>query len=232
MRPTSKISRRERKMLRRRQEILDAARTLFKAKSYDDVTMDDIAEEADLSRATLYNHFDSKENIYLQIGIQYLVNLRERQMKFITSTTSGLDQTITLSEDFLKELFKDQIIREIWRRFQSTLDKEFITSDDTMNKTKFPKDMELLSDVIYARFYGELEQLEKIGRDAIMRGFEDGSIQKKKDADTLVHFLYMILLGIVDSVNSSRTLLKSMNLKVEDIIELTVDLLRNYFAAV
>lgn len=228
MKPTSKISRRERKMLRRRQEILDAARTLFKAKSYDDVTMDDIAEEADLSRATLYNHFDSKENIYLQIGIQYLVNLRERQMKFITSTTSGLDQTITLSEDFLKELFKDQIIREIWRRFQSTLDKEFITSDDTMNKTKFPKDMELLSDVIYARFYGELEQLEKIGRDAIMRGFEDGSIQKKKDADTLVHFLYMILLGIVDSVNSSRTLLISINLTAEDIIEFTVDLIRNY----
>jgi TetR/AcrR family transcriptional regulator len=231
MKPTSKMSRRERKMLRRRQEILDAARTLFKAKSYDGVTMDDIAEEADLSRATLYNHFDRKESIYLQIGIQYLVDLRERQMKFITSKTSGLDHIITLSEDFLKALFEDQIIREIWRQFQSTLDKEFLTSDDTMNITKFPKDMELLSDVVYARFFGELEQLEKIGRDAIMRGFEDGSIQKKIDADTLVHFLYMILLGIVDSVNSSRILLKSMNLKIEDIIELTVDLLRNYFAA-
>ena len=46
-------------MLRRRQDILDAARALFNAKSYDSVTMDEIAEEADLSRATLYNHYDS-----------------------------------------------------------------------------------------------------------------------------------------------------------------------------
>ena len=110
-------------MLRRRQDILDAASALFNAKSYDSVTMDEIAEEADLSRATLYNHYDSKESIYFQIGIQYLIGLRERQRASITSVTSGLDQILTLSEDFLKALFEDPIIREIWRRFQSIKDK-------------------------------------------------------------------------------------------------------------
>jgi len=232
MEPTSKMSRRERKMLRRTQAILDAARTLFIAKSYDSVTMDDIAEEADMSRATLYNHFDSKESIYFQIGIRYLVDLRERQMKIITSVTSGLDQIITLSEDLLKSLFEDPIIREIWRRFQSLLDKEFLTLDNTMNKISFPKDLELLSNDVHARYYGEIRDLEKIWFDAINRGFEDGSIKKRIDGDRLTHFLHLIFLGIVDSVNSSRALLISVNLTVENIIRFTVDLTRNYLATV
>jgi len=219
-------------MLRRSQAILDAARTLFIAKSYDSVTMDDIAEEADMSRATLYNHFDSKESIFFQIGIQYLIDLRERQMKFITLGTSGLDQIMTLSEDLLKSLFEDPLIREIWRRFQSLLDKEFLTLDNTMNKIYFPKEMELLSNVVHARFYGEIRELEKTWFDAIKRGFEDGSIKKRIDADRLTHFLHLIFLGIVDSVNSSRTLLMSVNLTVEDIIGFTVDLTRNYLATV
>jgi len=232
MEPTSKMSRRERKMLRRTQAILDAARTLFIAKSYDSVTMDDIAEEADMSRATLYNHFDSKESIYFQIGIRYLVDFRERQMKIITSVTSGLEQIITLSEDLLKSLFEDPIIREIWRRFQSLLDKEFLTLDNTMNKISFPKDLELLSNDVHARYYGEIRDLEKIWFDAINRGFEDGSIKKRIDGDRLTHFLHLIFLGIVDSVNSSRALLISVNLTVENIIRFTVDLTRNYLATV
>lgn len=226
------MSRRERKILRRRQEILDAARTLFIANSYNRVTMDDIAEEAAFSRATLYNYFDSKESIYFQIGIQYLVDLRERQMKIITSVTSGLDQIITLSEDLLKTFFKDPIIREIWRRFQSLLDNEFLSLDNAMNKISFPKDLELLSNDVNARYYGEIRELEKIWFDAIKRGFEDGSIQKRIDADRLTHLLHLIFLGIVDSVNSSRTLLISVNLTVEDIIGFTVDLIRNYLATV
>ena len=68
-------------MLRTRQDIIDAARSLFNSESYDSVTMDEIAEEADLSRATLYNHFDNKESIYYQIGVQYLADLRKSQQK-------------------------------------------------------------------------------------------------------------------------------------------------------
>ena len=191
-------------MLRRRQDILDAARALFNAKSYDSVTMDEIAEEADLSRATLYNHYDSKESIYFQIGIQYLIGLS------ITSVTSGLDQIITLSEDFLKALFEDPIIREIWRRFQSIHENE------------------LESNSIHASFFRESHKLEQIYSEVIKRGIEDGSIQERIDTDRLIHSLYLIILGIVDSVNSSRMLLTRTNFTVEDMIGFTIDLFRNY----
>ena len=222
------MSRRERKMLRTRQDIIDAARSLFNSESYDSVTMDEIAEEADLSRATLYNHFDNKESIYYQIGVQYLADLRKSQQKIITSETSGIDQITKLSEDFLKALIENPIIYEIWRHFQSLLKKEVLTLRNTLDKIEFPMETELFSNIIHKRFYEEIRQLEKIWKETIKKGFKDGTIQKRLDADKLTHLLYLILLGMVDSIKSSRTLLTSINLKEKDIIEYTIEIIRNY----
>jgi len=43
-----------------RRRILDAARELFGARSFDDVTMADVAERAGVARATVFNHFPGK----------------------------------------------------------------------------------------------------------------------------------------------------------------------------
>ena len=53
--------RRERKKAATRQAIADAALELFVAHSYDDVTVRDIAEKADVSTTTLFKHFSGKE---------------------------------------------------------------------------------------------------------------------------------------------------------------------------
>ncbi|MCQ2065196.1 MAG: TetR/AcrR family transcriptional regulator [Bacteroidaceae bacterium] len=47
-----------------RQQIVAAAKTVFIRKGFDDTTMMDIADEADLSRRTLYAYFESKYDIY------------------------------------------------------------------------------------------------------------------------------------------------------------------------
>ena len=53
-------SRRQHSRDEQRQRILDAARSLFGARSFDDVTMADIAELAGVSRATVFNHYPGK----------------------------------------------------------------------------------------------------------------------------------------------------------------------------
>ncbi|NHC15690.1 TetR/AcrR family transcriptional regulator [Motilibacter deserti] len=55
--------RRERKKLATRQAILDAARPLFLERGFDPVTIAEIAEAADVSVATVFNHFRTKEDI-------------------------------------------------------------------------------------------------------------------------------------------------------------------------
>jgi len=59
--------RKEREKEQRRQEIISAAEKVFFKKGIDNATMDDVAEQAELSKATLYLYFSSKEEIYSAI---------------------------------------------------------------------------------------------------------------------------------------------------------------------
>lgn len=57
---------RERKKAQLRQSILDAARRLFEARGYDQVTVAEIADAADISVKTLFAYFRSKEDLALR----------------------------------------------------------------------------------------------------------------------------------------------------------------------
>ena len=48
-------------MLQRRREILDAATKVFSQKGFHAATLDDVATEAEISKGSIYIHFDSKE---------------------------------------------------------------------------------------------------------------------------------------------------------------------------
>lgn len=56
--------RRTRKRLATRQAISDAATHLFMARGFDRVTIDEIAEAADVGRMTVFNHFPRKEDMF------------------------------------------------------------------------------------------------------------------------------------------------------------------------
>ncbi|TPG36720.1 TetR family transcriptional regulator [Mycobacterium hodleri] len=61
--PTPPIGRRERKRRETRQTLVAAALSLFDTRGYDDVTVVDIAESADLDASTFFRHFGSKEAV-------------------------------------------------------------------------------------------------------------------------------------------------------------------------
>ena len=56
-------SRREASKTRCRQQILKASRRLFKEKGYEKTMIDDVADKAEISKATLYNYFPNKEGL-------------------------------------------------------------------------------------------------------------------------------------------------------------------------
>ncbi|PJI55647.1 TetR family transcriptional regulator [Methylobacterium radiotolerans] len=56
--------RRTRKRLATRQTISDAATRLFMERGFDRVTIDEIAEAADVGRMTVFNHFPRKEDMF------------------------------------------------------------------------------------------------------------------------------------------------------------------------
>ena len=60
-------TRRERRISARKNQILDAAISLFAEKGYHRTTTKDIAVAADISEGTIYNYFDSKEDLLIGI---------------------------------------------------------------------------------------------------------------------------------------------------------------------
>ena len=69
MPPTKdKCKLRTRKKEHTRNTIIDEAIKLFNEKPYDDVLLEDIADAAFISRQTLYNYFNNKEDIHYAVG--------------------------------------------------------------------------------------------------------------------------------------------------------------------
>jgi TetR/AcrR family transcriptional regulator len=62
--PPETLSRRQRENLRHRREILDAALNLFSEKGYHNVSMQQIARQAEFGVGTLYKFFANKQDLY------------------------------------------------------------------------------------------------------------------------------------------------------------------------
>jgi len=81
MNENTKIPRREREKLQRRQDILEAAKKVFADDGFDNANLDDIAARCELSKGSIYYYFASKEELFknvLEDGFQeFLIRLDE-----------------------------------------------------------------------------------------------------------------------------------------------------------
>jgi len=62
-----KVSRKDREKRFRRHEILAAAKTVFAEKGYDGAILEEIAERAEFSKATLYTYFKDKQDLFYAV---------------------------------------------------------------------------------------------------------------------------------------------------------------------
>ena len=64
------LKERQRKL--REDAILDGAATLMDTKGFTAMTMDDVANEVGISKATLYQHFPSKGDLAVNVAVRVL----------------------------------------------------------------------------------------------------------------------------------------------------------------
>ena len=65
------VTRKERDFARREQEILQAALSLFDSPNWEQVTVDQIAKQAEIGKGTVYKHFSTKDEIYACIALEF-----------------------------------------------------------------------------------------------------------------------------------------------------------------
>jgi AcrR family transcriptional regulator len=96
------IDRRTRKRLATRQAISDAATRLFYERGFDSVTIDEIAEAADVGRKTVFNHFARKEDMFFDKEEELSVAMRDAVSRS-TSDLSPLEALRTLAHGLISE---------------------------------------------------------------------------------------------------------------------------------
>lgn len=62
----------------RKNQILESAARLFSSRRFDEVLMDDIAQEAKVAKGTLYSYFPDKEELYFAVVFDGISKLNER----------------------------------------------------------------------------------------------------------------------------------------------------------
>ncbi|BDZ71779.1 TetR/AcrR family transcriptional regulator [Methanobacterium petrolearium] len=73
----------------RRKNIIDTAEELFFKRGYENITMADIAEGAELARSTLYLYFKNKKEIYLAISFRSTELLNKMLKKIMRKVKPG-----------------------------------------------------------------------------------------------------------------------------------------------
>ena len=118
--------------------ILGAAEERFIAKNYNDVTMSEIAERAQVTKGALYHHFSGKESLYLTMMHSYLEEIGAMVVATAVSQPgTARNRLHNLAYSFLKlpinkqklmrlvrrdiNIFKDPMRTELVRAYQKTL---------------------------------------------------------------------------------------------------------------
>lgn len=77
----------------RREQILDVSVQVFARNGFHSTSMNDVAEAAGVTKPVLYQHFDSKQHLYLALLDEAGNRLRSAITKAVSGAASGKEQT-------------------------------------------------------------------------------------------------------------------------------------------
>jgi len=87
-----KLPRREREKLRQRQEMMQAALSLFSEKGYHNVSMHEIAAKSEFAIGTLYKFFSNKEDLYKALIMEQSDRFHHALSEAIESSRDEMEQ--------------------------------------------------------------------------------------------------------------------------------------------
>ncbi|MFC9515296.1 TetR/AcrR family transcriptional regulator [Nocardiaceae bacterium NPDC056970] len=102
MTETGTPGRRERNKRQTRARLLDAARTLFATRGVAGTTVEDIADRADVSRATFFNYFPSKDDLLAALHTTHMDALGRVIDGLLERDLTTRERVVGLFDDFVE----------------------------------------------------------------------------------------------------------------------------------
>jgi TetR/AcrR family transcriptional regulator len=173
--------RRKREKEQRRTGILDAAERLFFSRSYEDVSMDDIAREVELNKATLYLYFENKEALYAAIVLRGIRILKEKYTGCMEKQAPGIVKVALMGQAYY------QFSQEY---------PDYLRMIHFYGSERFSRENPCTAEI--GKGYGTCRL---ILRDAIREGIEDGTIRADLDPFLASMYLMIAFMGILSMEN-------------------------------
>lgn len=176
-----KLTRKEREKLRRRNLIVDAAEEIISELGFENATMDQIAERAEVGKGTLYLHFKSKSAIYLAICERGSSRLNEMIAAILTRDITGIEMVKEIGEKYLSFVQKNPQYFYAFNYYEGIMADEKIRDSDIA---------------------GQCEQNAKDGITYIVRalqiGMQDGSIDDSYNPNQLGVMIWGASKGLIN----------------------------------
>ncbi|OOM74230.1 TetR/AcrR family transcriptional regulator [Clostridium sp. BL-8] len=201
----------------RRENIVNAAETVFFLKGIDGATMDDVAKEVKYSKRTVYSYFESKEQLCYEITCRAfdMSEKMEQAALELNSLKNGLEKILVIGKakiDFLNK-YPDYF--------------KFILAFNNMSVKNLPRD-----EVIMA-CYEKQSKLFSILTDILKEGIEDKSIRNDLNVINTSYILYLNIMSLIKIIlEKENAVITDRGVDIDEIIEtmftLTIRSIKNY----
>ncbi len=200
--------------LKKEKAIIDSAERVFAQVGMKNARMEDIAQEANITKVTLYSYFQSKDNLIMAITYNAL-NQLEKEYKVVLKMAdqlNGLELTMEIMEIFVKFCENNFFYSEVLLEYFSLVRSTSVMTDET----------KLSQATKGSDYYSKLKSLHnypfKVTAAAIKKGILDGSIDKNIDPMTSTISGWIMITGYVKLLSASGdSTIPIFNVNLDDI---------------
>lgn len=187
--------RRQREKEQRKTEIIDAAESLFFSRSYEDVSMDEIAREVELNKATIYLYFKNKETLFATIVLRGIEILIEKYTECMEKQVPGIVKVALMGQAYY------QFSQEY---------PDYLRMIHFYGSERFSNENPCTAEI--GKGYGTCRM---ILRDAIKEGIDDGTIRVDIDPFLTSMYLMISFMGILSMENKWKLVIEAEGVSYE-----------------
>lgn len=201
----------------REQNIIEATERVFSKVGFVNAKMEDIAQEAGITKVTLYSYFQSKENLQLAVSYKALQLLIDKYYSHLSKyrDKSGLESTLAIFRLFIEFCENNYLYSE-------SLLQYFELIRSTAHGANKEKLTDALKESVYFRKIQDIQNLPfKLTVQEIERGIADGSIKSRIDPMLITLTAWTASIGYMKIVSATGNNIQPLfNVDLESLKEL------------
>ena len=226
---------RDKKKERTRHDILKAARKFLLNNQFNDISIEDIAEEAFVSRTTIYHYFKNKDELFFGLGTQLFKEENNFNEQNFPNDMTGYEQVLYFGERVFR-VFQDMvgftIVREWFNRINHKglfpLEEMHDEIVESLGTGKYDELLENFEQPYLVEFYLEMLRIGNLWIKAVSNGKQDNTIKKEMDNEQIVHFLYVLICGVMDEICLRKSTLVRVQMDYNIIMQETMALVATF----